>query len=297
MTDKKYEDYFKLLSFQDYGPGSYRQGTKISAATLGLPVHVEYGTYWAAGKQGKEPYRPEVHDFDEVMLFIGADMVDMSDLGSEVRVSLGEELETHVFTCSTAIFVPRGIPHTPANIVRMDKRFLYLQISCTEEYKSTIVESDRKPSEPAGWQAKYGHLVSHLTFKRKSAWHYGPENPDDSGGSISDIDCKEFGFNMSYESIRKAPYRFGPRPDKPHVHLEYDEFALFLGSDPDDLSVLGADIETGMGKEMERHRMTAPTAIKLPKKFPHSPLNINKLHQPFIFAIIRPYGVTGKTLH
>ena len=117
-----------------------------------------------------------------------------------------------------------------------------------------------------------------------------------SGSHLGDhIDCKAFPFNMSYESISIAPYRFGPRPDRPHVHLEYDEFALFLGADPDDLTELGADIETGMGKEMERHRMIQPTAIKLPQKFPHSPLNVNKIYQPFIFCIIRPYGVKGKT--
>ena len=297
MAATKYGDYIKSLSFQDYGPGSYKQGTKISGDYLGLDVHVEYGTYWSAGRIGEEPLGSEVHDFNEVMIFMGSDTSDLSELGSEVKVSLGEEKETHIFSCSTAIFIPKGLPHLPAEIIRMDKRILFLQISCAGEWKKTSVSSGTKPTEPVGWNSKYGHLVSHLAFARKSAWHYGPENSDDSGGSITDIDCKEFGFNMSYESIRKAPYRFGPRPERPHMHLEYDEFALFLGADTDDLNDLGAELETGMGKEIEMHRITAPTAIKLPKGFPHSPLTIFKLEKPIIFAIIRPFGIVGKTVH
>ena len=293
----KYGEYIRSLSFQDYGPDSYRQGTRVTGEYLGLDVHVEFGTYWSAGKTGKEPFQSEVHDFNEVMIWIGADMSDLSELGAEVHMCLGEEKETHVITCSTAVFVPKGLPHLPASIVRMDKRILYLQISCAGEWKATPVPSDIKPSEPVGWQSKYRHLISHLAFTRKSAWHYGPENPDDAGGSITDIDCKEFGFNMSYESIKRAPYRFGPRPDKPHVHPAYDEFALFLGMDTNDLSELGADVETGMGKEIERHPFSTPTAIKLPQGFPHSPLTVTKLYKPFIFAIVRPFGIVGTTTH
>ena len=297
MVTTMYGDYIKNLTFQDYGPALYRQGTRITSDYLGLDVHVEYGAFWTAGRIGEDPLESEVHDFNEVIIFMGSDTADLSELGAEVKVSLGEEKETHIFSCSTAIFVPKGLPHLPAEIVRMDKRILYLQISCAGEWKKTSLSSEVKPTEPVGWNSKYGHLVSHLAFTRKSAWHYGPENPDDSGGSITDIDCKEFGFNMSYESIRKAPYRFGPRPERPHMHLEYDEFALFLGADTNDLSELGAELETGMGKEIERHRISTPTVIKLPKGFPHSPLSIFKLDKPFIFAIIRPFGIVGKTVH
>jgi uncharacterized RmlC-like cupin family protein len=295
MAKTKYGDYIKSLTFQDYGPGSYRQGTIITPEFLGLDVHIEFGTFWVGGKMGKEPYESEVHDFNEVMLWMGADTGDLSELGAEVELCLGEEKEKHMITSSQAVFVPGGFPHLPANAVRMNQRFLFLSISMTPEWKAKQIRSEREPSGIAGWQSKYRSRVSHLTFTRKSAWHYGPENPDDAGGSITDITAREFDFNMSYESIRKAPYRFGPRPDKPHSHT-FDEFALFLGADTGDLSVLGAEVETGMGKEIERHVITTPSVIKLPKQFPHGPLAVNRLDKPFIFAIIRPFGV-GKDAH
>jgi hypothetical protein len=288
MTKTKYGDYFKTLSFQDYGPGDFRQGTKISSENLGLDVCCEFGTYWVAGK--KEPFQSEVHDFNEVLIYMGSDMADLSELGGEVDLCLGEEKEIQKITSSTAVFIPKGLPHLPAHILKMDKRIFFLQISITKEYKSTPLISDKPISPFQGWQSKYRNNVHHLAFYRKSAWHYGPENPDDAGGSITDIIDEKLKFNMSYESVMKAPYRFGPKPDKPHVHPYYDEFALFLGTNPYDLTDLGAEVSTGMGKELEWHSFSTPTLIKLPKGFPHGPLHVNKLDRPFIFAIIRPFG-------
>ena len=61
MAKTKYGEYVKSLTFKDYGPGLYRQGTKMNGAFLGYDVHMQYGTYWAAGKTGKEPAESEVH--------------------------------------------------------------------------------------------------------------------------------------------------------------------------------------------------------------------------------------------
>ena len=39
-----------------------------------------------------------------------------------------------------------------------------------------------------------------------------------------------------------------------------------MGADTRDLSELGAELKTGMGKEVERHIISKPTAIKLPQR-------------------------------
>jgi len=287
MAETKYGSYLKSLTFKDYGMDDFRQGTKFNADFLGVDVCVEFGTYWAAGK--KVPFQSQTSDYNEVLLFMGSDMSDPSDLGAEIEVCLGEEKEKQMVTSSTAVFVPKGLPHYPVNVVRMERRFMVLKMSMTKEWKSEPVLIDKECSPFLGWQSKYRKNISHCAFYRKSAWHYGPENPDDSGGAIADIVSKDISFNMSYESIRKYPYRFGPKPEHPHVHPNFDEFALFLGADPNDLTNLGATVVTGMGKEVEKHVFDRPTLIKLPKGFPHGPLHVLKLTQPFIFCIIRPY--------
>ena len=292
MAATKYGEYVKSLSFKDYGMGCYRQGTMMDSEFLGLDIHIQYGAYWTAGRMGKEPYLPHVHDFDQIMLWLGADTNDLGELGAEVELCIGEEMETHMITTSTAVAIPRGLPHMPATITRMDKRIVFMVISCAPKYDASPISTDRKPSEPVGMRsAKYSQHVLPLSFRRKGAWFYGPENRDDGGGSIAFIRTQDLGFDftMLYESMKRAPYRIGPDPYKPHTHAN-TQVMLFLGTDTDDLSELGAEFEICMGKEEERHVFTTPTAVVTPPYLPHWPGGVIKLTKPIIMADIHPSG-------
>ncbi len=300
MAKNKYGKYVKRLSFKDEEAGFFRQIAEINGKSVGVNALVKYGTYAVAGRMGEAPYRPHKHPFHQVLLWLGTDMNDLSELGAEVEVCLGqgEKQEKHIFTCSTAVAVPKGLAHLPATHNRIDKPFIFMSISCAPEYKHTKLSSKSAGSEPssiAGWFSEYGKNILHIPFIRKGAWHYGPLNRDDAGGTISEIDFKDFGFkyNMSHEGIKKAPYRFGPIPDKPHVH-NYHEFLCFIGADTDDLSYLGAEAELSIGIEQEKHIINTPTIAIMPKGLPHCPLTITRVEKPFIFSVIRPFG-PGKT--
>jgi hypothetical protein len=294
MTATKYGQYVKKLAFRDNEPGFYRQVTTLDGATLGLDAYIEYGAYWAAGSMGNELYTPHTHDFDQVMLWLGADANDMGELGAEVELCLGEEGEKHMITTSTAVAVPKGMPHFPATITRMDKRFVFLTVSCAGEYKETRLPVNKKAFEKSpvmSFIAKYRDNVINLAFTRKGAWSYGPKNRDDSGGSLSFIRGKDtmFDFLIMCESIKRAPYRFGPEPDKPHVHPR-PEILTFMGTDLNDLGQLGGEVEIYLGKEMERHVLTTPTAVVIPGGLAHCPLVITRVDRPMILCDIRPFG-------
>ena len=111
----KYDNLVKTIPFKDYDEGGFRQGVELDKKWLGFDVHIKYGCYWTAGKIGKEPYVPHVHDFDQVMLFAGSDMDDIGDLGAEVEFWIGEgkDMEKIVFTTSSSIYVPPGVAHFP----------------------------------------------------------------------------------------------------------------------------------------------------------------------------------------
>lgn len=289
MAKIKYGDNIKTLSFKE-GNGFYRQVAEMTGELLGYDIHIEYGAYCAAGKMGKEPHKTVKHDYDQVMLWMGTDMSDPGELGAEVELILGEEGEKHMIASSQIVFIPKNLPHFPATITKMDRRFIFMTISLAADPEATPVTLKKVASEPAGWMdAKHRDKILHIPFERKGPWHYGPQNRDDAGGAIANINAKDFVFNMSYESIRKAPYRFGPIPDKPHVH-PYTEFLLFMGADPDDLTELGGEAELYMGKEMEKHVINKPTIAVQPQGFHHCPLVVTRLEKPFIFSVLRPWG-------
>jgi hypothetical protein len=294
MSKSKYGHYIKKLDFKNNCGGLYRQDTQLSGKPFGLDFHVQYGTYIAAGSMGTESNTSHSHDFDQIMIWIGADTGDMGDLGAEVEVCLGEEGQKYMVTTSSSLAVPRGMPHFPATINRMNRRFIYMEVSCASDNKETPVPFDKKAFESAlvmGWTGKYRKHLADTAFIRKGPWHYGQNNQDDSGGSLAFISNNHVGFEflVMCECIKKAPYRFGPIPDKPHAHTK-PEILFFIGTDTNDLSSLGAEAEMHLGKEMERHVITEPCAVVIPKGLLHNPLIITKIDRSFIMTDVRPFG-------
>jgi uncharacterized RmlC-like cupin family protein len=295
MTSDRYSHYIKTLPFQDYGPGSFRQGAKMDHNFLGLEVDIQFGSFWSAGKINEGMAGTHQHDFNQVILWMGSDLNDIGSLGGEIEFCMGEEKERLVVSSSSALFVPAGVPHFPAAITRMDRRILMFQVSCAPQWSAVAVaENVPEQDKYAGWSAKHRNKVVTASYQRKGAWHYGPANRDDSGGYLTFIRNPNvnFEFLLMYESLKKAPYRFDPDPTRPHSHPQ-PEILFFLGMDSDDLSELGGEAEICLGEEMERHLITRPSAVVVPAGLPHNPLTITKVRKPFILLDCRPFGHGG----
>jgi hypothetical protein len=91
--------------------------------------------YWKATEKEGSP--SHIHDFDEVVGFIGSDPQNPSDLGGEVEFWL--EDEQYFLTKSSLIFCPSGLRHCPLRVVRVDRPFLFLAFSVTGEYKKDSI--------------------------------------------------------------------------------------------------------------------------------------------------------------
>ena len=50
------------------------------------------------------------HDFHELICFLGGDPENIDDLGAEIRICLGEEMEEHIINSATVISIPPGVP-------------------------------------------------------------------------------------------------------------------------------------------------------------------------------------------
>jgi len=68
-----------------------------------------------------------------------------------------------------------------------------------------------------------------------------------------------------------------------HSH-DFDMYLYFLSFDPDNMGDLGAEIEIGLGKEQERHIITTPTTVYIPKGMVHCPLEFKRVDKPILFV-------------
>jgi hypothetical protein len=285
----KFAKYVKPINYGDPGKGPVRPWARMNSAFLeGENLTIDIGTVVYGGKIGNEPYSAHVHDFDQVIYLLGGDCNQMGDLNADVELCLGPEQEIQQINSTSAVYIPKGTPHFPMTVRRMTKRFYYMEISLTREYKETPVPGG-SPTEAKGMISKYRSNITRPPFIRKTPGNMNPESKDDSGGALASITNKLFPTLIMCESLVQAPYRF-PNPDY-HTHTQ-PEFIVFMGSDPDDPTKLGGEVELYMGakNEAERYVVTVPIVWIVPAKLPHCPNIITKIDRPFIFTDIRPYG-------
>ena len=70
-----------------------------------------------------------------------------------------------------------------------------------------------------------------------------------------------------------------------HTH-PFDEYLLFLGTDPDDQFELGGEIELWLGGE--KHLITRTCAVFAPANVPHCPLIVHRVDRPITFITTGP---------
>ena len=75
---------------------------------------------------------------------------------------------------------------------------------------------------------------------------------------------------------------------RPHKHDEYDELFLFLGTNPKDISDLGAEAEfwLGEGDELEKVVINTPACVYVPAGLAHFPLTWKNVKRPCIFVVV-----------
>ena len=71
-----------------------------------------------------------------------------------------------------------------------------------------------------------------------------------------------------------------PTLEESHTH-SFDEYLVFLGTNPEDQFDLGGEIELWLGDE--KHMITRSCAVFAPAGMPHCPLVVRRVDRPMIF--------------
>jgi hypothetical protein len=80
----------------------------------------------------------------------------------------------------------------------------------------------------------------------------------------------------------------------PHAH-DFDQFLHFYGANSMDITDFDAEVEMSLGEEREKHIITGPTVLHIPKDMIHCPLNFKVVNKPVIFmnVALTPQYMTG----
>jgi hypothetical protein len=77
---------------------------------------------------------PHSHNFHELLCFIGGNPEDVTDLGAEVSIRLGDEPEEHIFNTATIVSMPPGLKHCPLMVRDVTRPLVFLEISMTGDF-------------------------------------------------------------------------------------------------------------------------------------------------------------------
>jgi hypothetical protein len=89
-------------------------------------------------------------------------------------------------------------------------------------------------------------------------------------------------INMGWQVITKANFM----EKEGHHHLVDEYFAIFGAQMPDIWSSFDAVVELCYGPEEEKHIITQPTFVFVPKGMHHCPLNFKVVNKPILFQAI-----------
>ena len=107
------------------------------------------------------------------------------------------------------------------------------------------------------------------------------------------IDFAQFGINAGVAIVPVSEATL--LEDKPMKH-DFPQFLCFIGSDPDHMDDLGAEIEFSLGEEQETHLITTPTLVRIPSGLLHCPLNYKKITRP-VYHLDFYFGAEYKRIY
>ena len=74
------------------------------------------------------------HDHEQFLFFMGGNPEDVTNLGAEIDIVLGEESETHTVNTATIVRIPKGLRHGPFIFKKVDKPVVFMNVTLSPEY-------------------------------------------------------------------------------------------------------------------------------------------------------------------
>jgi hypothetical protein len=143
MAESKYRKYF----LNELTPEERQKGFgKMPAMVVFTDNDIIKGShYFSVMIMGEEATRvaghgPHTHRDAEVLVALGTDPENPRELGAEMELCMGPEMEPHIIKESTIVYIPPEFIHCPFRILKVDRPFIFIQA----QYASKLTETSLK---------------------------------------------------------------------------------------------------------------------------------------------------------
>jgi len=288
---------------------AYAPGTGAFAPSKWPPV-----VNGQAAEELKDVGQHSHNDFDEVYFFVGTDPTDNTRLGGQVEMWLGagEDAEKYIMRDPTVVFVPKGLPHNPWIVTKVNDPKHPIMITCvslTSNYSLAPEAVKYYPYPPAfnpyligapqPGKGKYTEYVNRLLLSQDIYISFllgrvcTPNLMFDHNVYHAPLWAEFFlvyaggtgvGVPTLADITKNDPMAYWDWTKGMQHHQAYDEVFLYLPTDPHDTLNLGGEVVAYLGEE--DYSITEPTAIYVPGGILHNPNYYKRVERPYFMIVL-----------
>ncbi len=258
----------------------------------GAEFYMECIWLWPGKTPSGTTEEPHVHNFPEVIGFIGTDEHNPGELDGRMEMNIGDEV--HDITKSSLIFLPPGLRHCPLTFREVNRPTFFFTLAPVSKYgrksgemnpegtQDVVIPKFRTPRKDAGG-TRYGRYIitkpiSHIPKNAKGK--AAPPPPSDVKSShIVSLDSSVLpgAFYVDFVWIWNGNLVMAPET---HGH-DWDEMIGFCGyPTKESPREIDSGVSVKMGDDM--YRMEKSSLIYVPKNVMHAPIIFKDIKKPVL---------------
>jgi len=129
MAETKYGKYFIAYEGEQNFPAGKIIARLDDTVVKGSYFYFAHWILPHAEPMGPVGHPPHIHKAVELLFHIGTNPDDPTDLGAEVELCMGREMEKHIITKSTVVFIPPNFIHCPWKPIKTYRPWILIQVN------------------------------------------------------------------------------------------------------------------------------------------------------------------------
>ncbi len=136
---QRFQGFGKMPAMVAYTDNDIIEGSKYFSVMIMGPEAVKHPAHG-----------PHIHQDAELLVALGTDTNNPRNLGARMEMCMGQEMESHIITESTMIWVPAKFVHGPFRVLEVTRPFIFIQC----QYAPKLTETGLKKLVREEEQAK-----------------------------------------------------------------------------------------------------------------------------------------------